>query len=152
MKDNSKEMKYNEMYDLLEEEIYGMLSTSGEDGRPYGIPMFYVYTGNSIYLHMNDKGKKVENMDFNNKVSFCVVGKVIVMPEIFNSKYESVIVDGVVQEVHGKEKYIAIKEFITKYGYLDSELGSRDYSTRSKVFRICINEMTGRKSFRRYNR
>ena len=54
---------------------YGILSTIGSDGYPYGVPMSYVYKNHKILLHSAGEGHKISNLTFSDKVSFCVVGK-----------------------------------------------------------------------------
>ena len=36
---------------ILVEGSYGILSTVGEDGFPYGVPVNYAYDGDKIYFH-----------------------------------------------------------------------------------------------------
>lgn len=40
-----------EAKEILSEGEYGVLSTIGEDGYPYGVPVNYVYLNDSIYFH-----------------------------------------------------------------------------------------------------
>lgn len=80
---------------LLKGEV-GVLSTAGADGTPYGIPINYVYAPeeNILFFHCATKGRKVNNLIENNKVSLAVVGSSKVIPERYTSAYESVIVEG----------------------------------------------------------
>ena len=79
---------------ILAQGSYGVLSTIGEDGYPYGVPLNYTYFDNCIYFHCAREGHKLENIDFNHKVSFCVVTKSDVLSNEFDTDYESAIAFG----------------------------------------------------------
>ena len=102
---------------ILKEGEYGILATVDEDGQPYGVPLSYVVVNNCIYYHgSNAGGKKYNNIENNNKVSFSVVGKTKVLPDKFGTLYESVIVFGGADLVTDEdEKRMALNEFLKKY-------------------------------------
>jgi len=60
---------------LLQVGVYGVLSTAGSGGLPYGVPLNYVYHKNVIYFHCAVDGLKLDLLNQNNMVSFCVVDK-----------------------------------------------------------------------------
>ena len=70
---------------ILAQGSYGVLSTIGEDGYPYGVPLNYTYFDNCICFHCAQEGHKIENINFNNKVSFCVVTKSDVLDNEFDT-------------------------------------------------------------------
>ncbi len=95
---------------------YGVLSTSGEDGYAYGVPLNFVYDGNAIYFHCAKQGHKIDNLRFNNKVSFCVVNRAKVLSEEFSTEYQSAVVFGLACEVeNNEEKRKALGMLIEKY-------------------------------------
>ena len=54
---------------ILVEGSYGILSTVGEDGFPYGVPVNYAYDGDKIYFHCaKNSGHKQYNILFSDKV------------------------------------------------------------------------------------
>src|SRR4030042_3630275 len=67
---------------------YGILSTTSQDGQPYGVPLSYCCSEDVIYFHSAPEGHKLDNLGTNNKVSFCVVGKTEVLPAKLGTKYE----------------------------------------------------------------
>lgn len=105
----------NEARQLLEESEYGILSTCGADGQPYGLPLSYCVIDNAIYFHCAQAGHKIENLAADSRVSFCVVGKTEVLPESFSTRYESVIVFGRAVEVLDAEKQQALEGLLRKY-------------------------------------
>ena len=56
--------------ELIKTTEYGVLSTVGEDGYPYAVPVNYAYINGNIYFHCAREGHKLDNISFNNKVSF----------------------------------------------------------------------------------
>ena len=121
---------------LLKTGEYGFLSMCGKNGYGYGIPLNYVMEGNSIYFHCAPEGFKLENIQKNNRVSFCVVGHTQVLPDQFSTNYESVLVFGRIScDLPEKERYKAFDLLVTKY--------SPDFVDVSKTY---IN-----KSFHRTN-
>lgn len=136
-----------EAKEILKRGEYGVLSTASRDGRPYGVPLSYGYTGDMIYFHCALEGRKIDVIQENNRVSFCVVGKTEVVPEIFGTKYESVIVFGRVSEATGDEKHKGLLELLKKYspGFIKEGLQYMETAGgKSKVFKIMIESMTGK--------
>ena len=115
MRRQEKQLPEDKSQEILSEGEYGILSTIGENGYPYGVPMNYIYMNNRIYLHCAQEGKKLENIRYNNKVSFTVVGDYQLKPADFTSSYESVIAIGQANFVEGEEKKEVLQEFILKF-------------------------------------
>lgn len=100
---------------ILGDGEYGFLATVGENGYPYSVPLSYVYLNNSIYFHSATEGQKLDNIKFNDKVSFSVVGKTKVLPGNFATIYESVIIFGKASFISGEEKKQALIGIMNKY-------------------------------------
>ena len=136
-----------EAQELLKAGEYGVLSTVSQNCQPYGIPINYVYIGDTIYFHSAIEGHKVDNIKENDRVSFCVVGMTEVMPKKFSTKFESVIVFGKVSEVTGDEKQQGLLELVKKYSPNFIKEGLRYIETdggKTRVFKISIESMTGK--------
>ena len=136
-----------EAKELLEHGEYGILSTCGPEGQPYGIPLSYCVIGDAVYFHSAVEGRKLTNIAGNNRVSFCVVGKTEVLPDQFATRYESVIVSGRATEVFDDEKQQALEGLLSKYsaGFRTEGL---NYIVakweRTRVFRIGIDTICGK--------
>lgn len=132
---------------LLVKGEYGVLSTASKLGEPYGLPLNYCVLNNSIYFHVATEGHKMENIEENNLVSFCVVGKTEVLQNKFTTKYESVIAFGEIEESFNDEKQKALVELIHKYSPKFIKEGI-DYINNSKddprVFKMEIKHITGK--------
>lgn len=133
--------------EILEKCEYGVLSTVNPAGYSYGVPLSYFYKDGSIYFHCANTGYKLDNIDANNKVSFCVVGQKKSLPEKFTTSYESVVVFGQATIVEGQEKEDALLGLIYKYAPDHLEKG-KEYIQKSKdrttVIKITIEHMTGK--------
>jgi nitroimidazol reductase NimA-like FMN-containing flavoprotein (pyridoxamine 5'-phosphate oxidase superfamily) len=137
----------SEASEILRAGEYGVLSTVSVDGQPYGVPVSYSYAGDVIYFHCALEGHKLENLNGNNKVSFCVVGKTEILPETFGTRYESVIVFGKAFEVTGAEKHTVLIELLKKYspGFMDKGLRYIEgEGHKARVYKIVIESMTGK--------
>jgi uncharacterized protein len=136
-----------EAIDILKKEDYGILSMCTVDNEGYGVPLNYVFCDNKIYFHCAIEGSKLEYLQKNNKVSFCVVGNTEILPSKFGTLYESVIVFGHITEVEGSEKHEALMRIIEKYSsdYIQEgkEYIHRLYE-RVKVLKLSISSISGK--------
>ncbi len=147
MRRQDRKISDKEAIAILEEAQYGILSTTDSSGYAYGIPLSYAYTGGSIYFHSATEGQKLDNIGYNNKVSFCVVGKTTPLPQSFSVNYESVVVFGKSAEVFDDEKQAALEAVIAKYSPAFTEEGLKyikNSSGRTRIFKIEIEHMTGK--------
>jgi nitroimidazol reductase NimA-like FMN-containing flavoprotein (pyridoxamine 5'-phosphate oxidase superfamily) len=123
MRRSDRALSLSESKEILIHGEYGILSTVSPDRQPYGIPLNYCYCRDAIYFHCALEGYKLENIQENSRVSFCVVGKTELFPETFSSTYESVIVFGNSLEITGDEKLFGLKELMIKYYNNDDDKG-----------------------------
>lgn len=147
MRRSDRQLSDKDMKEILEVGEYGILSTIGENGYPYGVPISYVYIDSKIFFHCAaGVGLKEENITYNDKVCFTVVGKTEVLPEKFSTKYESVIAFGTAKKsMEMKEK--ALEGLIKKYSpdFMEKGLNyieSAHYMT--DVFEITIESITAK--------
>jgi hypothetical protein len=131
-----REIYDNETKELLSKCEFGILSTVGTDGQPYGVPLSYVYKNNGIYFHCATNGHKIENIENNPRVSFCVVGKTKILPEKFATEYESAVAFGVASEIQGVERQNALLWLLEKYSpdYVDE--GQKYIEQKDKVTKV----------------
>ena len=147
MRRKDREIHSNEAGELLSSCEYGILSTVGADGQPYGVPVNYVYKDNCIYFHCAINGHKVENIEHNPRISFCVVGKTKTLPDKFATEYESTVVFGIASEVQGVERQSALLWLLEKYSpdYIDE--GKQYIEQKGKfirVIKITVDQLSGK--------
>lgn len=137
--------------ELLQNSEYGFLSLgTSENGYAYGIPISYAYDRdeNSLYFHCAPEGQKLDEIEKNNKVSFCVVGKTLPIAKQFTTLYESVIAFGIADiNLSDEEKRKALRLLVKKYSPEYEELGETymDKSWhRTACFKIKIEHITAK--------
>ena len=149
MRRKDKEIGTDEAINLLTNCEYGVLSTVGNDGQPYGVPLNYTYKDNCIYFHCALKGHKIDNIDDNPKVSFCTVGNTEVLPSELSTNYVSAVAFGVASEVQGTERYDALVLLLEKFspGFIEE---GKKYIEKldkvTKVIKIQIQHISGKKA------
>ncbi len=140
-------MPAEEAVELLKRGSYGVLSTVGQDGYPYGVPLSYVFMDNCVYFHCAETGHKLDNIRNNDRVSFCVVGHVEPVPEKLTTKYESVILFGRAVEVEGREKDSALMAIAEKYSGTHLEKAReyiRNSGGRTRVVKVVVEFISGK--------
>lgn len=126
---------------------YGTLSTISDDGYPYIVPLNYIYYNKCIYFHCAKEGYKLQNIEKNNKVSFCVVTGTEVLPSKFSTKYKSVIAFGTASEVTDDLKETILIQLIDKYSHNFLDEGKKyieKAKDNTKVMKIEIQHITGK--------
>jgi len=149
MRRKDKEIGTDEAINLLTECEYGVLSTAGNDGQPYGVPLNYAYKDNCIYFHCALTGHKIDNIDDNPKVSFCTVGNTEVLPSQFSTNYVSAVAFGVASEVQGAERYNTLVLLLEKFSPGFMEEGKKyieKLDKVTKVIKIEIQHISGKKA------
>jgi nitroimidazol reductase NimA-like FMN-containing flavoprotein (pyridoxamine 5'-phosphate oxidase superfamily) len=144
-----KQITFEEAQTLLTVSEHGIMSTVDSEGQPYGVPLNYVYINEAIYFHCALSGHKIDNIENNSKVSFCVVGDIKILPADFSTNFVSTVVFGIVSEVEGEERYDGLLALLEKYSPDFLEEG-RKYIQKldklTKVIKIDIQHMSGKKA------
>ena len=148
MRRKEKQVTPPEAEAILQKGEYGILSTMGENGYPYGIPVNYAYENGIICFHCaKDTGHKLTNIKNHSQVCFTVVGATEILPAKFSTKYESAIAFGTAREASDKRKSLML--LIEKYSpefiepgkkYIESALDKTD------VYEIIVEHLTGKRS------
>lgn len=147
MRRKDREASPEEARELMARGEYGVLSTVGPDGEPYGVPVSYTYRENEIYFHSAPEGRKVDHLLAGRQASFCVVGETEVLPEKFGTRYESAIASGKVRELQGDEKKQALAWLIEKYSPEFQSEGAEyieNASGKTRVFGLRVSELSGK--------
>jgi nitroimidazol reductase NimA-like FMN-containing flavoprotein (pyridoxamine 5'-phosphate oxidase superfamily) len=137
-----------EIEEVLESQAIGRLGCS-IDNQPYIVPITYAYDGKYIYGHSRE-GLKTQIMRQNPKVCF----EVDKMRDMSN--WKSVIIRGEFQELMGEKAREAMEFFmealkphtLSQTGIASTGINSfhqnEQSSTKTVIFRIKINEKSGR--------
>lgn len=135
--------------ELLHSAEMGVLSMVDADRKPYGVPVNYVYDGQSaIYIHCARQGRKLQALSACRDVSFCIVGQTQIQPQQFVSAYESIIVTGVASvDLPEAERREALRLLLEKYAPNNMENGlkfAEHALPRTEIIRIDMECVTGK--------
>lgn len=146
MRRTDRKVSVEEAWGFLKKAEYGVLSVC-ENNISYGIPLNYCLIDRLLYFHCALEGRKLKIINFNPNVSFCAVKSVNLLPSLFSTAYESVIVSGVLYEVYEEEKIQALVGLIKKYSseFYDKGLGYVQTShNTTRVFKLKIKTISGK--------
>ncbi|MFT5872162.1 MAG: nitroimidazol reductase NimA-like FMN-containing flavoprotein [Clostridium sp.] len=147
MRRSDKMLTNEEMLEIMDTVEYGILSTVGENGFPYGVPVNFLYKDGNVYFHSALSGHKLDNIELNNKVSFCVVKDVELIPDDFSTKFKSVICFGEVKEIVNEKKQEIFVLFLEKFSkdFMGTGLEYiKKDSAKAKVYEIEIKHITAK--------
>lgn len=147
MRRKDKALTRDQALALLASEDTGVLATTGDDGYPYAVPLNYACHDNGIYFHCALKGHKIDNMEFNPRVSFCVVGHSELIPQEFSTRFKSVVVFGTVKELQGDDKREGLRVLVRRLCPDHIPAGEtyiKNAGDKTRVFRIDIEQLSGK--------
>ena len=144
-----QQMPDSEARQILTRATGGVLSLVDAQGKPYGVPMSFVYDGGqAIYFHCAREGRKMDCLRHCDRASFCVVAMDEVVPDEFTTYFRSVIAEGRVAavEAHG-EMVSALRMLCDKYSPgLDSTAEISSGLARVSVLRLDIETLCGKEA------
>ena len=150
-------MSDEESLKLLREAEYGVLSINSENGA-YGVPVNYAWDGGSkIYFHGAKAGRKLDLIEKNKNVSFCIVGKTKILREkagekqspcFLSTAYESVILQGTMElDLSDEERMHGLGIIINKFSdgmFTDAKAVNEKMFNAVKIIGMNIESMTGK--------
>jgi nitroimidazol reductase NimA-like FMN-containing flavoprotein (pyridoxamine 5'-phosphate oxidase superfamily) len=135
--------------ELLEKAEVGQLATVGADGKPYVVPVCFVYEAGCIYFHCALKGTKLDNIHANPAVSFSVfevLGMGVSADRPCNSwtYFRSVVARGNARILEGDEKLRLLRLLAEKFAGGPVAEMPADSVGRTCVVCIDIDEISGK--------
>ena len=58
---------------MLQSCTSGVLAVQGDDDYPYAVPLSFAYEDGRLFFHSAQAGHKIDAIERNDKVSFCVI-------------------------------------------------------------------------------
>jgi hypothetical protein len=133
---------------VTDECAYSVMATVKADGSPYCIPLSLAREGQWLFFHCAHTGHKIDNLRHDNRVCICCVGDIDEAPGEFSIRYKSAVINGVAQEVTGREEKIhALKLISLRYTpkvMADFDKAIEKNLERTGVWKIRIDEITGK--------
>ena len=147
MRKKNRQLSTEEAIAILEKCPWGTLSTVGEDGWPYGLPVNYIVEDGIIYIHCAKTGHKLDNIRHNDKVCFTAVARANVLAAEFSTDYESAVAFGRASFVDDSEARLALQLIIEKYSPEFKTAGDamvQQMADVTQVIRIDVEHITGK--------
>ena len=136
---------------MLTDAREGTLAMYGDDGYPYALPMNYVYLNDAIYIHTAKYGYKIDALNMNQKVCFSVIVRSKIAPELFTTKYESIVATCDAEFIEDdSERHLVMETFIERYSPDFHEGGMKFIKaslSKTAIVKLNIKEVKG-KAFR----
>lgn len=117
LKKVKKSMVSEEIYAILDNNVYGTLATFGDD-YPYCIPVNYYYHDQVVYIHCANAGHKIDNLKQNSHVcmNFVKEDTLKVIDSMLSMEFDSVVLFGDARFLSDeKEKADALLGLVEKY-------------------------------------
>ena len=136
-----------ECLSLLQSAPRGILSVTGENGYPYGVPMNFVYREGKIYFHCAREGHKLDAIGADDKVSFTVLSEPVRNEGEWWYCLTSVILFGRIAvlsdpaRVDAGLRAMAAKYFPDDY---DLETDLKRNASHAFILELTIDHMTGK--------
>lgn len=132
----NRKISMEECVHILKTEKRGVLSVNGDNGYPYGMPMNHWYNeeDGKIYFHCGKIGHRLEALQKDAKVSFCVYDEGYCNPGQWALQVKSVIVFGTIEIVDEKDKIVDITtklshKFTQDDAYIQKEIENHAHRT-----------------------
>lgn len=139
-----------ECKELLNKLKRGILSVTGDEGVPYGVPLDYFYSEeeNALYFHGAKEGHKVDSLRRDPRACFSTYDDGVKLDGDWAWTVKSVIAFGVVDfidDINEAEKYCRAlaKRYNDDNDYIEREIKSG--LKRVQVLRFRIEHLTGKK-------
>lgn len=136
MRRKDRQVSDEEAMAYLKAAEYGVLSTVGPDGEPYGVPLTYAVEedGKGLVFHCARDGYKLACFGANPRVHFVAVQETNVLPEEFS------------EEIEDREEKVRCAQVVgDKYSTISSEEYANRAADKIRVFRLNIEHISGKR-------
>ena len=144
-----QEISEDESKSILRKATNGVLSLIDKDGRPYGVPLSFIYDGGkAIYFHCALEGRKLDCIYNNPKACFTVIEMDEIHPEEFTTYFRSVIVEGKISILSERQEMInVLRHLSTKYSPgIDCETEIEKGINRVLILKFEIEILSGKEA------
>ncbi len=145
-----QKLPFDDCIKILEEQTRGVLSVSGDNGYPYGMPLnhFYNAEDSSLYFHTGKTGHRTDSLLNNAKASFCVYDSGTRENGEWAYTVNSVIVFGKIEIIDDIDKVINIteklcKKFTDDENYIKNEI--KNFANKTILLKLIPEHICGKK-------
>lgn len=147
-----QELTQAENEEVLANNTSGVLALLGDEDYPYALPLSYVYWQGNIYFHSALDGHKIEAINKHDKASFCVIDQDDVIPEMFTTKFRSVIAFGKIRIVSDMAELRPMLEVLAKRYTPNDDQGIKkeidENIMRTAMIELKVEHLSGKASKR----
>ena len=144
-----KQITNEECIEILKNEKRGVLSVTGDEGYPYGMPMnhFYNEEDGCIYFHSGKQGHGCDALNNCDKVSFCVYDEGYKEEGKWALNIKSVIVFGKMEVISDIDEiarvtYLLSRKFTEDDEYINNEI--KLYAEKTLLLKLKVEHMCGK--------
>ena len=134
---------------LLKSARRGVLSVTGDDGWPYGMPMTYWYCeeDGKIYVHSAKRGHRTDALRADARASFCVMDEGRLLEGDWAPTVRSVIAFGRIEFVEDREKAVELvrklsRKYTDREDHIEEEI--RRFASGFLMFAMDVEHLTGK--------
>jgi uncharacterized protein len=125
---------------MLESCSSGVLAVQGDDDYPYAVPLSFAYEDGRIYFHCARTGHKLDGIERNERVSFCVIAADDVQQSTFTTHFRSAIAFGRARVLtDADEQRHGLRCLARKYS--PDHLAAADAEIEGQLKRTCVMEI-----------
>lgn len=139
-----------ETIEILSSCTAGVLGVIGDDNYPYTVPVSYAYKDGKLYIHSAKEGHKIDSIERNDKVTFCVIEKDEIIQKTFTTHFRSVSIFGRARILtDDADKRFALECLVEKYSPDYIKEGQQEIERgwdRVCLIEVKIEHMTGKAS------
>ena len=139
MRRKAQQLPQAEAEEILRAGSSGVLALAGEEGYPYALPISYVYHQGRLYFHCAPAGHKLDAIARCPKASFCVIAQDDVVPELYTTRYRSVIAFGTIRQLEDEQAMITALDVLRRKYAPDLDPSAE---IAGSLHRVCVLEMT----------
>ena len=100
----------------LRSNIIAWLTTVGSDGRPYTVPVWFLWDGNTVLMFSQPQKQKIRNLRKNARVTLAL--------DETKQGEDVVIVEGMAELLDNPEISVMLPTYVEKYGAMMQDMGS----------------------------
>ena len=142
-----QEIPKQECIDILKVQPRGVLAVYGQDGYPYAFPMDYIYMDEKLYFHCGKEGHKLDAIESDNRVSFCVMDEGFLKDGDWALNIRSIVIFGRIKKVDNADERLEIARRLGLKYYPTAESVEEEIRKaidRVEILELSIDHMTGK--------
>ena len=149
MRRKDRQMDEAFAWQVFDQSPYQVLSTTTQDGTPYGIPVSCARIGKHVYFHCAKEGQKLDNIRNQKRVCISAVGYTHIPEGKFTTEYESCVLFGnaefVIEDSETKEALRAICQRYTPDNMNNFQQAVDRSLKNTQIIKIEVTQITGKR-------